>query len=153
MITTFLLEIPDGTMGAPMNKAAVSLSGATDMSLIQQTQQTLHYNGPATSPSSLANASGNVPNSDFTSPISKCCQWQGADDVLRCYLLLDHKNVPEHFKTVHGIKNMGRKMKIRCRWLDCQHTVGRHNFARHIREAHLGSERHKVRRIEETALC
>ncbi|KIM63751.1 hypothetical protein SCLCIDRAFT_688125 [Scleroderma citrinum Foug A] len=114
--------------------------------------QRLHYNGPLTNPSSLSNSPGNVPTANFTGPVSKCCQWQGSDDALRCYLLVDHESVPGHFKTVHGIKDMGRKVKIRCRWLDCQQTVGRHNFTRHIREVHLGSERHKARRIEETAL-
>ncbi|KIM55900.1 hypothetical protein SCLCIDRAFT_29963 [Scleroderma citrinum Foug A] len=118
-------------------------------------QQALHYNGPATgcvdfilssppptdlrSPSSLANA---LNNADSTGPISICCQWQGADDVLRCCMLIkdENLNVPDHFNKVHKIKG-GRKVKIQCRWGDCENTVVRHNFVRHIREAHLGRER------------
>lgn len=113
-----------------------ALSSAAAMSSMQQA---LHYNGPATGPSSLANA---LNNADSTGPISICCQWQGADDVLRCCMLIkdENLNVPDHFNKVHKIKG-GRKVKIQCRWGDCENTVVRHNFVRHIREAHLGRER------------
>ncbi|KIM55895.1 hypothetical protein SCLCIDRAFT_29961 [Scleroderma citrinum Foug A] len=113
-----------------------SCSGATEMSSMQETP---YYNGPATSPSSLANALGKFPNADFTRPISICCQWQGADDALRCCMLITEKNVPDHFNKVHKIKG-GQKVKIQCCWGDCENTVVRHNFVRHIREAHLGTQ-------------
>lgn len=113
----------------------IALSGATE---------TPHYKGPVTSPSSLANALGNVLSTDSTSLILKYCQWKSADDLLPCYHSpLDHEDVPSHFKTAHGIKGIGRKARIQCRWLNCNRTVVRNNFARHIREVHLGNGRRK----------
>jgi len=61
-----------------------------------------------------------------------------------CNAPITHEGVPRHFKTVHGIKDMGRKTKLQCRWPNCRSTVVRHNFVRHVREAHLGSKRRKA---------
>lgn len=101
-----------------------------------------HYNGQTTSPSSLANAPGNVPSAYLTHPIT-VCQWQGANGML-CNTPITHAGVPHHFKRVHEIKDMKRNTKIKCRWLNCQSTVVRHNFVRHLREAHLGNKRRKA---------
>lgn len=142
-----------------------SLPGSTNMPLMQQTQQELHYNGPAISSSSLSNA--NVPSADLTTPNSKCCLWQGADDPLpvtslisifcnwhgadglQCCEPINYDDVPHHFKTVHGIKGLGREVKIRCDWDDCQDIVIRHNFVRHIREVHLNCKRSMGQKSEE----
>ncbi|KIM54048.1 hypothetical protein SCLCIDRAFT_1222264 [Scleroderma citrinum Foug A] len=53
---------------------------------------------------------------------------------------------------VHKIKGMKRKVKIRCHWDDCQCTLVRHNFVRHIREAHLDSERRMGRKFEKSRI-
>lgn len=109
-----------------------------------------HYEGQRTSTSassSLANVFGNVNVSEEALKWAMAifprtyCLWWGTDTLLPCCSLISHDEVPDHFKTVHGIKNKGRKEKILCRWDNCGEMIGRHNFVRHIREIHLGSKR------------
>lgn len=45
--------------------------------------------------------------------------------------------VPKHFRAMHGVKRINRKVKIVCRWQNCGRRIRRHNFVRHIRRRHL----------------
>ncbi|KAI6013305.1 hypothetical protein EDC04DRAFT_717271 [Pisolithus marmoratus] len=36
--------------------------------------------------------------------------------------------VPKHFRAMHGVKRINRKVKIVCRWQNCGRRIRRHNF-------------------------
>ncbi|KAI9569005.1 hypothetical protein HD554DRAFT_641453 [Boletus coccyginus] len=70
------------------------------------------------------------------------CRWRDdasgiCGDILSCH------SVPTHFKVVHKIRNMNELKNVECRWEGCFMDGGRKNFARHIRESHLGHTRYK----------
>jgi len=52
-------------------------------------------------------------------------------------------SVPTHFKKVHLIRNINESALVGCRWEWCFVDSMRKNFARHIRECHLGHIRDK----------
>ncbi|KAI6046887.1 hypothetical protein EDC04DRAFT_2624815 [Pisolithus marmoratus] len=51
----------------------------------------------------------------------------------------------DHFSTAHGIKNMPRHFKVKCRWcpLSVEKELARKCFMRHIREVHMKRPRQK----------
>ena len=69
------------------------------------------------------------------------CLYQGVDDSLPCHEQITYDDVPVHMKRIHGIGRISRHNRIECAWSGCALSVSRHNFLRHIREAHLGYER------------
>ncbi|KIM55903.1 hypothetical protein SCLCIDRAFT_29964 [Scleroderma citrinum Foug A] len=122
--------------------------------------QGMHYSGPSTlksTSSSLANALGNDPiesgpiesgpieagpDEAGPPPYTECpstfCLWFSGG--LPCHALIDCGSAPEHFKS-HGIKGMTRAEDVPCLWSGCERIIERHNFMRHVREAHLGHKR------------
>ncbi|KAG6330005.1 hypothetical protein ID866_9083, partial [Astraeus odoratus] len=65
------------------------------------------------------------------------CQYPGLNNGL-CGENISCDTAPAHFATRHNIKNLSRDTNVICDWYNCGKSVVRHNFIRHIREAHLG---------------
>ncbi|KAI6046932.1 hypothetical protein EDC04DRAFT_3136192 [Pisolithus marmoratus] len=72
------------------------------------------------------------------------CGWQD-DKGKECGALIRFGDCPNHFATVHGIKNIKWDAQLICRWCssETQRKVIRKNLMRHVREAHLGCLRAK----------
>ncbi|KAI6094525.1 hypothetical protein EDD16DRAFT_833373 [Pisolithus croceorrhizus] len=61
-------------------------------------------------------------------------------DGTRCLQVITCATVSAHFAT-HGVQQKSRREDILCRWEGCFLSQKRHNFTRHVREAHLGHRR------------
>ncbi|KAI6015671.1 hypothetical protein EDC04DRAFT_2751741 [Pisolithus marmoratus] len=57
-----------------------------------------------------------------------------------CLQVITCATVSEHFAG-HGVKGKCRMDDILCNWAECAQHHKRHNFVRHVREAHLGHQR------------
>ncbi|KAI6010536.1 hypothetical protein PISMIDRAFT_288704 [Pisolithus microcarpus 441] len=125
--------------------------------------QLCHYSGPSTSESSLAGALGplqpaNNPTEQTGAPgplqpannpaeqhrYSNCprqpCLY--LRDGNPCNTSITCDTAPEHFRIVHGIRDMPRGAMIVCQWENCeQGSLLRHNFIRHIRTVHMDHPR------------
>ncbi|KAI5981353.1 hypothetical protein EDD15DRAFT_2204105 [Pisolithus albus] len=63
-----------------------------------------------------------------------------ADNGTRCLQIITCATVSTHFAG-HGVEGKPRAEEILCRWEGCFQSQKRHNFVRHVREAHLGHRR------------
>ncbi|KAL4075128.1 hypothetical protein V8B97DRAFT_1944585 [Scleroderma yunnanense] len=81
---------------------------------------------------------------DEQNKVSNCpstvCLWESMDGM-PCFEPINYDDGVKHFKTMHAIKNLSRNMPVLCKWLNCRQVVARHNFTRHVREAHLNHGR------------
>lgn len=67
------------------------------------------------------------------------CHYLFADGT-RCLQVITCDTVSTHFAG-HGVEGKSRAEEILCRWEGCFQPQKRHNFVRHVREAHLGHRR------------
>lgn len=67
------------------------------------------------------------------------CHYLFADGT-RCLQVITCDTVSTHFAG-HGVEGKSRAEEILCRWEGCFQSQKRHNFVRHVREAHLGHRR------------
>lgn len=72
------------------------------------------------------------------------CQWTDEGNLDACSAEIACSSVPAHFGDIHGIRKLNGDTFIYCRWKGCHKWVKRKNFARHVREPHLGHARVQV---------
>ncbi|KAN0074613.1 hypothetical protein V8E55_011662 [Tylopilus felleus] len=72
------------------------------------------------------------------------CQWTEEGNFEACSAEIACSSVPAHFGDIHGIRKLNGDTFIYCRWKGCHKWVKRKNFARHVREPHLGHARVQV---------
>ncbi|KAF8123735.1 hypothetical protein EV363DRAFT_1179155, partial [Boletus edulis] len=71
------------------------------------------------------------------------CQWIDGTSPKACTAGISCKTVPAHFRDTHDIKGIEWSTKLYCWWRGCCKLNSRKNFARHVRETHLGHPRSK----------
>ncbi|KAI6124617.1 hypothetical protein EV401DRAFT_1172067 [Pisolithus croceorrhizus] len=100
-----------------------------------------HYQGPTTASFTLGGAARQTTTVDnqvnnSVGRLSFRCFYRRADGAA-CLDWIEYCDVPEHFKEVHNIRNLGRSFPLFCEWEGCGRKVTRHNFVRHVREHHF----------------
>ncbi|KAF8552539.1 hypothetical protein OG21DRAFT_1498328 [Imleria badia] len=73
--------------------------------------------------------------------LPQACQWTRKGRSEACGAEITYRSIPAHFGDAHEIKNLKKDARIYCLWKGCHKQIQRKNFARHLRECHLGYRR------------
>ncbi|KIO06701.1 hypothetical protein M404DRAFT_438717 [Pisolithus tinctorius Marx 270] len=77
----------------------------------------------------------NSPTNQFSNCPRRVCRYNR--DGKECGQPITCGTAPGHFRTIHGIRGMSRKVEISCKWPKCGAKAQRHSFMRHVRNVHL----------------